>query len=536
MYYATLKSVRASIPTLAEPGLSYANIVDGVNSSFLLLTAALVFCMQAGFAMITVGSVRKKNARHSLTTICCDPCVGGVAYYVLGWGFAFDPVQNFTVSSPSLQPLSGITYFHSNGFIAYAHFALGGMQSPLTNDGVENGATLFLWWFQFTFCLTAASIVAGAIAERVRIYPYMGFVFLMMGFVYPVISHAMWDENGWLNVGYKRGTDSNSIYGAAGSIDFAGSGVVHITGGAGAFVGAIIIGPRIGRFDENGKARPMPAHNASLAVLGGFLLWFGWFGFNPGSQLGTLGFVYDSSTNSGSITTEAGPVALAAINTLVLPAACGWTTLLLVKIVDGSFDCVIMTNGFVCGLVVVTAPCSTVPTYSALCIGIIGAFVYFFGNKLVVRMGIDDPLEAIAVHAFGGTWGVLSCGFFSKPDYVAMTYGPPNGSGGVFYGYGKQLAAQVTEILYIWGFVSLIIGSYFLAMKFLGVLRVSPEEELAGVDVTVCGGHAYPDDDAGIEEDMDRLRQQHKDTAMGKTEGEASSSDSPTGEEVEATV
>ncbi|KAF6001710.1 Ammonium Transporter [Cyanidiococcus yangmingshanensis] len=533
-----------------------ASIVDGVNSAFLLLTAALVFCMQAGFAMLTVGSVRNKNAKNALVLNLCDACVGGVAYYVLGFGFAFAPINqslltadNFTTEGPFLP----IYKTKSNGFVAFQHFALAQMQSPLTADaftylsglsvpsGTNNGWTYFIWWFQFTFCLTAASIVAGAICERVRVFAYIGFVCLMMGFVYPAISHAMWDDNGWLNVFYNKVTDSSGtiigsfgIYGSAGSIDFAGSGVVHITGGSAATVAAIIIGPRIGRFDENGKIRPIPGHNISLIVLGGLLLWFGWFGFNPGSQLGTLSYS-DGGFNGNGVPTvysTAGQVALAAVNTLVLPAAAGITTLMISRFVDKCFDCASMVNGFVTGTVVITSPCSTIPTYSALCCGIITGFVWVFGNKLVERLRIDDPLGAIAVHGFGGTWGVLIPGFFAKPDYVAMVYGPSDGSGGIFYGYGKQLAAQLTEILYIWSFVCTIIGGYFLILKFLGLLRISPEEEILGNDTSHHGGPAYPEDDVGLEEDLATLKSYQKSQQMEQKE---SGSDSPA-EELSAAV
>jgi len=467
-YLADRFRLNADAPTLSAANQSLyfalANIVDGVNSAFLLLTAALVFCMQAGFAMLTVGSVRNKNAKNALVLNLCDACVGGVAYYVLGFGFAFAPINQALLTYDNFVtelPLSPIYKTKSNGFIAFQHFALAHMQSPLTKDaftylsglsvpsGTDNGATLFLWWFQFTFCLTAASIVAGAICERVRVFAYIGFVSLMMGFVYPVISHAMWDVNGWLNVFYNKVTDpttghitgSFGIYGSAGSIDFAGSGVVHITGGAGAFVGALIIGPRIGRFDENGKIRPIPGHNISLIVLGGLLLWFGWFGFNPGSQLGVLSYADGGKVGSAvrggfnkngvpTVYSNAGQVALAAVNTLVLSASAGITTLIIARFVDKYFDCASMVNGSISDTVAVTSPCSTIPTYSALCCGVIAGWIWVFGDKLIQRLRIDDPLGAVTVHGFGGTRCVLIPGFFAKPDTVAMVYGSYDGSGG----------------------------------------------------------------------------------------------------------
>ncbi|BAM80505.1 probable ammonium transporter [Cyanidioschyzon merolae strain 10D] len=308
---------------------------------------------------------------------------------------------------------------------------------------------VLLWWFQFTFCLTAASIVAGAICERVRVFAYIGFVALMMGFVYPVISHAIWNANGWLNLFYNKVTNpttghiigSFGFYGTAGSIDFAGSGVVHITGGAGALVSAVIIGPRIGRFDENGKVRPIPGHNISLIVLGGLLLWFGWFGFNPGSQLGVLSYADGGKVGSAvrggfnkngvpTVYSNAGQVALAAVNTLVLSASAGITTLIIARFVDKYFDCASMVNGSISDTVAVTSPCSTIPTYSALCCGVIAGWIWVFGDKLIQRLRIDDPLGAVTVHAFGGTRCVLIPGFFAKPDTVAMVYGSYDGSGG----------------------------------------------------------------------------------------------------------
>ena len=414
-----------------------------LNKMFVLFSGYLVFLMQCGFAMLTAGSVRTKNTKNVLIKNVLDACVGAIAYFLFGWAFAYGA--------------------KSNGFIGYSNFALSGL------DGDGNAFRDYTsWFFQWAFAATAATIVSGSVAERTSFYAYMGYAFFLTAFVYPVVSHWVWG-GGFLS----------SIFNT-GMIDFAGCSVVHMVGGFAGLSGAIIVGPRFGRFDSEGKPVAMPGHSATLATLGTFLLWFGWYGFNPGSALGITGGAYAVVERCAATTTLAA-------------AAGGLTTLLLKKIIEHYFDLISVLNGILAGLVAITASCAFVDPWAAIVIGAFGAIVYIGAGMLLLKLKIDDPLEAFPIHGACGLWGALACGLFNRKEYQAAAGLQAEQAGLFMHGQFKLFGINLLGCLIIASWVLVLITPFFIVMKVLGLLRISKEEELIGNDISKHGGAAYPE-------------------------------------------
>uniref|UniRef100_A0A7S0ZDQ0 Ammonium transporter n=1 Tax=Timspurckia oligopyrenoides TaxID=708627 RepID=A0A7S0ZDQ0_9RHOD len=424
-------------------------LANGLNQTFVLMSAYMVFMMQNGFAMLTAGSVRTKNTKNVLLKNLLDACVGFFAYWLLGYAFAYGS--------------SG------NAFIGHSNFAL----TDTSTDAYH------FFFFQWTFAATAATIVSGSVAERTSFYAYLGYAFFLTAFVYPVVSHWVWDGNGW--VSSFNGDDPFR----GGAIDFAGCSVVHMVGGFAGLTGAAIVGPRIGRFDDEGNVVPMPGHSATLCTLGTFILWFGWYGFNPGSMLGVIYGIDDTGSIRG--------IARCAVTTTCAAAAGGLTTLVAIKIKDHIYDLLACLNGVLAGLVSITAGCVCVDIWAAMIIGIIGAFVYMISVIILLKLKIDDPLEAYPIHGGCGFWGCFSVGLFARQPYVAdAAFGDREGA--FFGGGGDLLLANFVTILAVIGWTVGLIGPFFFILKVAGVLRISPEEELVGNDVSKHGGSAYPED------------------------------------------
>jgi ammonium transporter, Amt family len=423
---------------------SIADVSTSIDVFFVLFSGYLVFVMQTGFAMLTAGSVRSKNTKNVLLKNVLDACVGAIAYFLFGWAFAYGP--------------------NGNKFIGWGNFALS------KSKGV-NFSDSHLFFFQWAFAATAASIVSGSVAERTSFYAYLGYAFFLTAFVYPVVSHWVWGK-GWLSTIFN-----------AGILDFAGCTVVHMVGGFAGLAGAIIVGPRLGRFDSEGKVVPMPGHSATLCTLGTFMLWFGWYGFNPGSTLSVKGVLRETA-------------ARCAVTTTLAAGAAGIMTLIIIKLRDGFFDLVSSLNGVIAGLVSITACCAFVDGWAAVVIGMVGAVVYIAGAMLTLALRIDDPLEAFPIHGCVGFWGIIAGALFNRKVHM-QTYGMDTDYWGLFYGGGgKLLASNLCGALIIAAWTVALIGPFFYVMNVLGLLRISAEEEIIGNDVSKHGGVAYPIDAA----------------------------------------
>ena len=403
--------------------------------------------MQAGFAMLCAGSVRSKNTKNILLKNVLDACVGAIAWFLFGYGFAFG---SRTGTGP-------------NAFIGSGNWAMKDV----------SGANMLAWYlFQWSFSAACATIVSGSVAERTKFEAYLGYSFFLTAFVYPVVVHWVWavDGSGWLGTGYTLGKKVAST----GMHDFAGSGVVHMVGGFSGLMGAMVVGPRTGRFASDGRVNPMPGHSAPLVVLGTFVLWLGWYGFNPGSAGGLIG--------------NADVVARCAITTTLSAAGGGLTAMVLNYKLYHVWDLIAVCNGILAGLVSITAGCAVTEPWTAIICGSLGALVLHYSSKLLLKFKIDDPLEAAPMHGFCGAVGVLWVGFMAKKEWAeSMGF-----RGGAFYeAGGRQLGAQIVGILVILAWTCGTIGPFFMLMKKLNLLRITAEEETLGLDESKHGGKAY---------------------------------------------
>lgn len=419
-----------------------ADIVElaaSIDFAWTLIAAFLVFFMQAGFALVESGFARRRNTVNILSKNFMDFCIAGLAFWAFGFAIMFG-------GSGGAGLAEGNDWFGFSGFF-------------LAGEAYEAG-TMELWIFQMVFAATAATIVSGAMSERTKINAYLAYSFLISAIVYPVFGHWMWG-GGWLG---------NLSFGE-GARDFAGSGVVHAIGGISALVGAALVGPRMGKYGPDGKARPMPGHNIPYVILGTFILFFGWFGFNAGSTL---------AATDDRIAAIAVMTFLAGIAGSVVGFYWSFSR-------TGKADIGIAANGALAGLVGITASCAYVAPWAAIVIGAIGAGVMLVSLAFVENvLKIDDPVGASSVHGAAGLWGLLSVGLFADGTY---------GVTGLFYGDAGQLVAQLIAIgtVVVWGGVAA--GAVFLMIKNSMGLRVSREEEIAGLDVTEHGLRAYPDDE-----------------------------------------
>jgi len=452
------------------------SMTTGVDTFFLLFGGALVFLMQAGFAMLCAGSVRQKNVKNIMLKNLLDACGGAIGFYTLGYGFA---------------------YGSGNTFIGGSLFAIKGMAS---------GPEYIGFFFQFAFAATAATIVAGTVAERCKMAAYLCYSLFLTAFVYPVVVRSIWSSDGFLTA------FRDDAFRDIGVIDFAGSGVVHMTGGATALVAAIILGPRRGRFyDEDGNAletpKEFPAHSVALQILGTFILWFGWFGFNPGSAL--------AIANDGSAHTAA----LCAVTT-TLAAASGCVTAMafdsfMEARVTGetTYDLTMAMNGALGGLVAITAGCSVVYPWAAVVIGIVGGLVYYGFSKFLIKMKIDDAVDAIPVHFANGAWGVIAVGLFSDVELQAVA-GYSTAHQGWFNDFSDAnlLLVQFISILWIIAWVGCIMTPFFMLLNAMGIFRVDALEEDVGLDISHHRGAAYdlePAKQGDVEELMEVRASRH---------------------------
>ena len=409
-------------------------LAAAVDTVWVLLAAFLVFFMQAGFGMVEAGFIRAKNTCNILMKNWLDYCVASAMFFLVGYAFMFG---------------------EGNGFIGMSGFALSGTPNP---SGVPVWA---FWLFQAAFCGAAATIVAGGMAERMKFHAYLMYTVFVSALVYPIIGHWIWG-GGWL-----------SAYGFG---DFAGSTVVHATGGWIAFAGTIILGPRVGKFISNGKdrrANAIPGHNIAMAALGVFLLWFGWFGFNPGSTLGV------------STSETVNQAALVAANTNLAAAAGAIAAMMLAWALYGKPDPSMTMNGALAGLVAITAPCAFVSAPASLAIGAVGGVIVVMGVRLLDRVGVDDPVGAVPVHGMNGIWGTLAVGLWGQEALGLSRDGLFHGGG--WSQLGVQALGCVAVSLFAMGSMTVV----FLIIKKTVGLRVSRDEELRGLDIGEHGMEAY---------------------------------------------
>lgn len=456
---------------------------DDMNMFFLLLSGYLVFFMQCGFCMLSAGSVRSKNAKNIILKNLLDACFGALGFYFFGYAIAYGGDDKDRTGS---------------------YFFLGVGNVALSDTGTDGYAGFF---FQYAFAATAATIVSGAVAERTKFEAYLLYAFFLTAWVYPVVVHWVWSGNGWLSAFQ----DTNHIFNGAGMVDFAGCGVVHMVGGFAGLAGAAIVGPRIGRYNTQGEVQDIPGHSASLALLGVFILWFGWYGFNPGSALAIVG---------------AGEIASLCAVTTTLAAAAGTIATLgmtmglnFLSTGHAVWDTIAAGNGALGGLVSITSATSVVTPWSAIIIGAIGGFVYVGASKFMATViKVDDPLDAVAVHGFCGMWGLIAAAAFADKELMTLSYGTLGEDeqqrkyGFLMGGDGALLGNAILGIVVIFCWVMVFMVPFFFVTKLLGLLRVSPEEENAGLDVSHHGGSAYPTDavkmegDGNMRKELDALK------------------------------
>ncbi len=423
-------------PAYAQDPNPVEELTRGLNTLWVLITASLVFWMQAGFAFVEAGLTRSKNTTNILFKNLIDFVFATLAFWAFGYAFMY-------------------------GSTAAGWIGTTGFFTDATLGDVVGVPVLAFWFFQLVFAGTAATIVSGAMAERTKFSSYLLYSFFISALVYPIAGHWIWG-GGWLwtlpfGVGFR---------------DFAGSTVVHSIGGWLALVGAITLGPRIGRFAKDGTPVAIPGHSISLTVLGVFILWLGWFGFNPGSQLAIHGGNADA-------------VSLVAVNTNLAAAAGGLVAMLVAWLfVTRKPDLPTTLNGVLAGLVAITAPCAYVtPAYSIL-IGAIGGVIVVYGALLLEKLKIDDPVSAVPVHLMNGVWGTLAIGIFATE----------NGVTGLVAGDASQLMAQLIGVGAVGAWCLLTGSLLFGAIKVVTGLRVSREEEMKGLDIEEHGSEAYPRD------------------------------------------
>lgn len=411
------------------------DVTQLINIVWVFLGAVLVMFMQAGFAILEAGFTRQKNSNNVLMKNLMDFAIGSLVFLVVGFGLMF---------GESLGGFVGIT-----GFIDPTNLKIGAFEAL--------SPSVFIF-FQTVFCATAATIVSGAMAERTKFSAYLVYTLIISLVIYPISGHWIWGGGFLSQMGF---------------IDFAGSTAVHSVGGWAALMGAITLGPRIGKYNADGSANAIPGHNIPLGTLGVFILWFCWFGFNPGSSLEAAGYV-------GHI----------ALTTNLAAAAAAITTLFVTWKRYGKPDISMTLNGVLAGLVAITAGCHIISLYGAILVGIVAGIIVTFGIEIIdKKLHIDDPVGAVGVHCFNGVWGTIAVGLFATHTPALM-----DGPLGLFYGGGIDLLiTQLIGVICVAVWVCATSLIMFNIIKHTMGLRVTPEEEINGLDIGEHGSEAYPD-------------------------------------------
>ncbi|HPJ34677.1 MAG TPA: ammonium transporter [Spirochaetota bacterium] len=439
----SIKGLQAQETAEAVTKADLESVTTNINIVWTIVAAILVFWMQAGFAMVEAGFTRAKNAVNIIMKNLMDFSIGSLAFFMVGFGIMFGATKS---------GFFGTDFFFMNGIIG-------------SGGGTEWGYTFMI--FQTVFAATAATIVSGAMAERTKFTGYLAYSVIICLLIYPIFGKWAWGSlfaetgTGWLE-GLSTG----------GFCDFAGSTVVHSVGGWLALAGAIVLGPRIGKYAPDGTPRAIPGHNITLAALGVFILWMGWFGFNPGS----------TTTGNGEIGRVAVTTNLAAAAGAIFAMFTAWIKF---KKPDASMA----LNGALAGLVAITAGCYTVTPMGSIVIGIIAGILVVFSVTFIDSvLKVDDPVGAVSVHGVCGLWGTLACGLFNAEKVIGIG----DASSGLFYGGGiSQLISQFigAGVAFAWAFGTGLV-LFILIKKTIG-LRVSKDEELRGLDIDEHGMEAY---------------------------------------------
>lgn len=458
--------------TASASGADLKSVADTASKAFyggnfvwVMITGFMVFFFQCGFAMVETGFCRGKNASHTMTMNFMVFLVGAVGYFLVGFALQFGGSGGNANLGSGGAALNGLLSIPGlGGILGYKGFLL-------QSGGTYDAGIYALFFFQMVFMDTTVTIPTGSMAERVKYSAVVISSFFVSMFYYPLFGNWMWG-GGWMSqLGKTLGLGN-------GAVDFAGSAVVHSMGGMMALAGAIVIGPRIGKFKKDGTARAFPGHHIPMAIVGTIILFFCWFSFNAGSTLCASDF----------------RLAVVATNTMIAGAIGGLVAMFYMWAKFGKPDPSMTANGALAGLVAITAPCAFVPAWAAFIIGIISGFLVCIAVPFVEnKCKIDDPVGAISVHCVNGVWGVISLGLFADGSYGKGINGINHTVSGLFYGNVGQFLAQLITVgvLIVWGF-----GVSFIWFKFLDKvwgLRVAPEVELEGLDLPEMGSYGYPD-------------------------------------------
>ena len=435
----------APTAALAADGPTLDETVSAVNTTWVIVAAILVMFMQAGFLFLEVGFSRAKNAGLGVVKILTNYSICAIAYWATGFALAFGGAG---------------TIAGTNGwFLDVGHTAAeASADIPLLGvAGISPAALLF---FQFVFCAVSLAIVWGTTLERIKFSAYVIYAVIFSAVIYPVLSHWIFG-GGWLQVN-------------VGMQDFAGSTVVHLIGATGGFAALLLLGPRLGKYGPDGKPRAIPGHSMPLVGLGVLILWLGWFGFNPGSTLGAIGNRFAEVALVTNLAAAAGVIAALTVM---------WQR-------TRTYDVGMAGNGAIAALVAITAPSGYVEFWAAPIIGAVAGVIVVFG-VLAIEKVLDDPVGALSAHGLAGVWGTLACGIFTSPRYAELN---AVGDPGLWYsGSFHQLGAQVIGISASFGTAFVASIAVFGAIKYTIGLRVSPEQEEAGLDIVEHGMYGYPE-------------------------------------------
>ena len=435
-----------------------------LNIVWTLITGFLVMFMQAGFALVETGLTRAKNVAHTMGMNFLVYSIGVIGFWAIGFGLQMGGVGALSTFGNDAT-LSSEFVIHIGG----KAFGLFGMRGFFLSPGVYTSPVAALFLFQMVFMDTTATIPTGAMAERWSFTSFVLLSFVISTISYPIYANWVWG-GGWLSqLGANFGLGH-------GHVDFAGSSVVHLVGGVTALVGAKMLGPRIGKYGPDGRARPIPGHNMPMVVLGTFILAFGWFGFNPGSTL--------SGTD--------GHIAIIAVNTMLASASGAFGAYLWLKYRFGTPDVSMLCNGMLAGMVAITAPCAFVTAPIAIFIGLVaGVLVIVSAMFIENTLKIDDPVGASSVHGVNGAWGIIAVGLFADGRYGDGWNGVPGTVRGLFYGDGSQLVASIVGVLACVFWVGAVTFIAFRVIDVVSKHRVPPGTEVGGLDVPEMGIEGY---------------------------------------------